>query len=29
MGLQRQIAHNPSTTTTDEASVFAGLDHRF
>lgn len=29
MGLRRQLTHNPSTTTSDEAAMFVGLGHRF
>lgn len=29
MGLRRQLTHNPSTTTSDDAAMFVGLGHRF
>jgi uncharacterized protein (PEP-CTERM system associated) len=29
MGLKRQLTHNPSTTSSDEATMFVGLGHRF
>ncbi len=29
LGIQRQITHNPSTTTSEETALIAGLDHRF
>jgi len=29
MGFNRQITHNPSTTTSDESAMFVGLGHRF